>query len=103
MAYNNVVDTLTLEDIVPQVVDTVLRTNTFATKMLTKPKKFRAATQDFPIKYQTGTAIQSFQGFVGNISISRDAENLCRTPIQSPMKNPASSMYPSGSNRKRLE
>jgi hypothetical protein len=63
MAYNNVVDTLTLEDIVPQVVDTVLRTNTFATKMLTKPKKFRAATQDFPIKYQTGTAVQSFQGF----------------------------------------
>lgn len=63
MAYNNVVDTLTLEDIVPQVVDTVLRTNTFATKMLTKPKKFRAATQDFPIKYQTGTAVQSFLGF----------------------------------------
>lgn len=63
MAYNNTVDTLTLEDIVPQVVDTVLRTNTFATKMLTKPKKFRAATQDFPIKYQTGTAVTSFQGF----------------------------------------
>lgn len=63
MAYNNVVDTLTLEDIVPQVVDTVLRTNTFATKMLTKPKKFRAATQDFPIKYQTGTAVSSFAGF----------------------------------------
>lgn len=63
MAYNNTVDTLTLEDIVPQVVDTVLRTNTFATLMLTKPKKFRAATQDFPIKYQTGTAVQSFQGF----------------------------------------
>lgn len=63
MAYNQVVDTLTLEDIVPQVVDTVLRTNTFATKMLSKPKKFRAATQDFPIKYQTGTAVQSFQGF----------------------------------------
>jgi hypothetical protein len=63
MAYNNVVDTLTLEDIVPQVVDTVLRTNRFATLMLSKPKKFRAATQDFPIKYQTGTAVQSFSGF----------------------------------------
>ena len=63
MAYNNVVDTLTLEDIVPQVVDTVLRTNRFATMMLAKPKKFRAATQDFPIKYQTGTAITSFAGF----------------------------------------
>lgn len=63
MAYNNVVDTLTLEDIVPKVIDTVLRTNTFATMMLSKPKKFRAATQDFIIKYQKGTATTSFSGF----------------------------------------
>lgn len=48
MAYNLTVDTLTLEDIVPQVVDTVLRSNVFATKMLSKTKKFRGATQDFP-------------------------------------------------------
>lgn len=63
MAFNNVVDTLTLEEIVPRVVDTVLRANTFATKMLSKTKRFGAATQDFPIKYQVGTAIQSFLGF----------------------------------------
>ncbi len=63
MAFNNVVDTLTLEDIVPHVVDTVLRANTFTTKMLTKTKRFNAATQDFPIKFQIGTAIQSFIGF----------------------------------------
>lgn len=63
MAFNNVVDTITLEEIVPRVVDTVLRANTFATKMLSKTKRFGAATQDFPIKYQTGTAIQSFLGF----------------------------------------
>lgn len=62
MAYNNVVDTLTLEEIVPRVVDTVLRANTFATKMLSKTKRFGAATMDFPIKYQIGTAIQSFLG-----------------------------------------
>ncbi len=31
--------------------------------MLSKTKRFRAATQDFPIKYQIGTAIQSFKGF----------------------------------------
>ena len=48
MAYNNTVDTITLEDIVPVVVDTVLRSNVFATKMLSKTKKFRADTQDFP-------------------------------------------------------
>lgn len=63
MAFNNVVDTITLEEIVPRVVDTVLRANTFATKMLSKTKKFEAATQDFPIKFQVGTAIRSFIGF----------------------------------------
>lgn len=63
MAFDNVVDTLTLEEIVPQVVDTVLRGNVFATKMLSKTKRFGAATMDFPIKYQIGTAIQSFLGF----------------------------------------
>lgn len=62
MAFNNVVDTITMEDIVPVVVDTVLRANTFTTAKLAKPKKFRAATQDFPIKYQIGTAIQAFIG-----------------------------------------
>jgi hypothetical protein len=63
MAYNNQVDTLTLEYIAPRVVDTVLRANRFTTKMLAKTKEFRAATIDFPIKYQTGTAVQSFSGF----------------------------------------
>lgn len=63
MAYNNTVDNLTLEYIAPNVVDTVLRGNRFTTKMLTKTKEFRAATIDFPIKYQKGTATQSFNGF----------------------------------------
>lgn len=63
MAFDNVVDTITLEEIVPRVVDTVLRTNRFATKMLSKTKRFGAATMDFPIKYQVGTAVQSFLGF----------------------------------------
>lgn len=62
MAFNNVVDTLTLEEIMPRVVDTVLRANTFATKMLSKTKRFGAGTMDFPIKYQIGTAVQSFLG-----------------------------------------
>jgi hypothetical protein len=62
MSFDNVVDTLTLEEIVPRVVDTVLRGNVFATKMLSKTKRFGAATMDFPIKYQVGTAIQSFLG-----------------------------------------
>lgn len=48
MSFDNVVDTLTLEEIVPRVVDTVLRGNVFATKMLSKTKRFGAATMDFP-------------------------------------------------------
>lgn len=63
MAFDNVVDTLTLEEIMPRVVDQVLRGNTFATKMLSKTKRFGAATMDFPIKFQVGTAIRSFIGF----------------------------------------
>ncbi len=62
MAYNVTVDTLTLEDIVPRVVDTILRTNRFITTALSKTRKFRAATQDFPIKYATGTPVQGFIG-----------------------------------------
>jgi len=64
MAFSNQVDVLTMEDIVPNVVDTVLRSNALTTRLLTKDtKKFRSATQDFPIKYQKGTATQSFIGF----------------------------------------
>lgn len=64
MAFSNLVDTLTMEDIVPNVVDTVLRGNALTTRLMTKDtKKFRSATQDFPIKFQKGTATQSFIGF----------------------------------------
>lgn len=62
MAFDNVVDTITMEEIVPVVVDTVLRTNTFTTVALARPKTFRAATQDFPLKYKEGTTTQSFIG-----------------------------------------
>ena len=63
MAFTNRVDTVTLDYLVPQVVDTVLRGNVFATAMLAKTKKFRSSTMDFPIKYQKGTAGTSFSGF----------------------------------------
>jgi len=63
MAFTNRVDTLTLDYLVPRVVDTVLRANTFTTSMLTKVKKFRSSTMDFPIKYQKGVSGTSFSGF----------------------------------------
>lgn len=64
MAFSTEVDVLTMEDIMPNVVDTVLRSNALTTRLMLKDtKKFRAATQDFPIKYQKGTATTSFIGF----------------------------------------
>ena len=63
MSFTNRVDTLTLDYLAPQVVDTVLRSNVFATAMLAKTKKFRSSTMDFPIKYQKGVAGTSFAGF----------------------------------------
>lgn len=63
MAFTNRVDTLTLDYLVPRVVDTVLRGNVFATAMLAKTKKFRSSTMDFPIKYQKGVSGTSFAGF----------------------------------------
>ena len=63
MAFTNRVDTLTLDYLVPKVVDTVLRGNVFATAMLAKTKKFRSSTMDFPLKYQKGVAGTSFAGF----------------------------------------
>lgn len=42
----------------------MLRANELTTRLLTKDtKKFRAATEDFPFKYQKGTATTSFIGF----------------------------------------
>lgn len=63
MAFSNRVDTVTNNYLVPDVVDTVLRGNVFATRMLGKAKKFRSSTMLFPIKYTKGVAGQSFAGF----------------------------------------
>lgn len=52
MSFSTQVDVLTMEDIVPNVVDTVLRGNALTTRLMLKDtKKFRAATQDFPINF----------------------------------------------------
>lgn len=63
MAFDNRVDTLTNNEINPEVVDTILRGNTFATSMLTKTKKFPSSTFLMPIKYQKGVNGTSFAGF----------------------------------------
>lgn len=61
--FDNRVDTLTLDYLAPYVVDTVLRENVFALRMLGKSKKFESSTMDFPIIYSTGVNGTSFLGF----------------------------------------
>lgn len=61
--FDNRVDTLTLDYLAPYVVDTVLRENVFALRMLSKAKKFQSSTMTFPIIYSTGVNGTSFLGF----------------------------------------
>lgn len=61
--FGNRVDTTTIEYMVPAVVDTVLRANTFTTAVLARAKEFRSAQELYPIKYQKGVAGTSFAGF----------------------------------------
>lgn len=63
MAFSGRVDTTTEDFLVPRVIDTVLRENTFATDILSKTKTLKSATQLFPIKYQKGISGTSFSGF----------------------------------------
>lgn len=74
MAFSDRVNTTTEQFLVPQVVDTILRENTFATNMLSRGKKGRtrqASSVDgikssvmlFPIKYTKGVSGTSFSGF----------------------------------------
>jgi len=62
MAFSDKVTSITLEHIVPHVVDPVLRENTLARRVLPKAKKFRSDRQSIPLKYQTGVSGQSFIG-----------------------------------------
>lgn len=81
MAFSNRVDTLTEDFLVPKVVDTVLRGNVFATRMLAKAKKFRSSTMLFPIKWQKGVAGTSFSGFdLLPTSASDTRVNMTYTP-----------------------
>jgi hypothetical protein len=74
MAFSDRVTTTTEEFLVPQVVDTILKENTFATNMLSKAKDGRSAQRSavsgfkssvmlFPIKYTEGVSGTSFSGF----------------------------------------
>ena len=57
------VTTTTQDRLMPKVVDTVLNSNVFATRILTKASKWNGERMKFPVKYATNTTVQSFSGF----------------------------------------
>jgi len=74
MAFGQRVLTTTQSKLVPMVVDQILNSNVFATRMLTKAKKWSGERMKFPIKYQknvTGTSFAGFDTFSTNASDTR--------------------------------
>jgi len=63
MAFGNRVTTTTQDYLLPKLVDTILNSNVFATRMLGKAKKWRGEKMKFPIKYAKNTTGTSFAGF----------------------------------------
>jgi len=59
----NRVLTTTRFKLLPKVVDTILNSNVFATRMLSKAKKFSGSSMKFPVKYQKNDQGSSFDGF----------------------------------------
>lgn len=63
MAFGNRVLTTTQDKIMPKVVDTILGSNVFATRMLSKAKKWSGEKVKFPVKFEKNTLGGSFSGF----------------------------------------
>jgi hypothetical protein len=81
MAYTNRVDTVTNNELVPQVVDTVLNANVLTSNVLSNPDVFRSSTKLIPVKYQKGVAGTSFSGFDTLSTTASDTRvNMTFTP-----------------------
>lgn len=63
MAFGNRVLTTTQDHIMPRLVDTVLNSNVFASRMLSAAKPFRGETMKFPVKVTKNNTFTSFAGF----------------------------------------
>ena len=57
------VTTTTQDKLLPKVVDTILNGNVFATRMLSRAKKYQGERMKFPVKYAKNTTGTSFAGF----------------------------------------
>lgn len=60
---SNRVLTTTRTKLVPKVVDGILRSNVFATRMLGAAKKWSGYSMQFPFKWQTNSQFSSFDGY----------------------------------------
>lgn len=63
MAFGNRVTTTTQDKLLPKVVDTVLNSNVFATRMLAKAQKWSGEKMKWPIKVSKNDTGTSFAGF----------------------------------------
>jgi|TARA_Y100000310_G_C20699561_1_gene828477 hypothetical protein len=63
MAFGNRVTTTTQDFLAPKVVDTILNSNVFASRMLRAAKKWRGEQMKFPVKLSQSTNGGSFSGF----------------------------------------
>lgn len=80
-AFGNRVTTTTQDEILPKVVDTILNSNVFATRMLGRAKKWRGETLKQPIKVSKNTTGQSFSGFdTFSTSATNNRQNLAYNP-----------------------
>lgn len=57
------VTTTTQSKLMPKVVDTILNSNVFATRMLSKASKWNGERMKFPVKYAKNSTGTSFSGF----------------------------------------
>src|SRR3990167_8898475 len=74
MAFGNRVTTITQDEILPAVVDTILNSNVFATRMLGAAKKWVGEQMKFPVKVSknsTGTSFSGFDSFSTNATNNR--------------------------------
>lgn len=62
-AFGTRVTTTTQDKLLPKVVDTILNSNVFATRVLSKAQKYSGERMKFPIKYQKNSTGQSFSGY----------------------------------------
>lgn len=63
MSFGNRVTTTTQDKLMPKVVDTILNSNVFATRMIGRAKKWTGEKMKFPIKYKKNVTGGSFAGF----------------------------------------